>query len=132
MKNIIQNCLLGIIAFCIAFSLAFLVTNDNLGVRIDKNLLPDAAKLILDETPNEPLTQDQFKRLRKASKNSEAFLSPQKLLFKELRSSWYWFILIPGLMIFCKFIYKKLLHWSDVILITLPSLVLLSVLIINV
>lgn len=131
MKNVIKNFLLGFIAFFIAFLLAVLVTDDKLGMRVDKSLLSDEAVSILNETPNEPLTQNQLKRFNRAAEKSTAYLSNSKYLLKELSSSWYWFILIPGLFLFCKFLYKKSLHWFDSILITFPSLILLGILFIN-
>ena len=124
MKTIFYNFLTGLIACCLAFLLAFLVTNDKFGVRIDKSLLSDAAIQILNETPNEPLTADQLKRFNKAYINSPAYNS-SKLWAKELGTSWYWFILLPSLFLAFKLAIKKPLDLLNSIIVVLPSFTVL-------
>ena len=113
----------GLVTLLISVILAFFLKPD--GVRINTEAWPPNAKSILLEKPREPITDDQWKRIRQALKSSENYSQGSHLFAAEIRAAWLIYLPLP-LIALIGVLYSRPRHPVVAgILITMPSILLL-------
>jgi hypothetical protein len=89
----------GLLLATAATLLAVLVTDPPLGHKIDIKALPVQAQAVLNENPREPISPEQWERLDRIMKQHGGWPSGSRLTLASVRSSWYWFLVLPLLFI---------------------------------
>lgn len=113
----------GLIALVISLILCLLVTDPN-GHKFDVSTMPVEARQIMDESPGTPITQEQWKRIRKIL-NQKSWSSGNNLFALDVLASWYWLIVAPAIVLVILRRKWKTLTPVEVLLIVTPSLVTL-------
>ena len=90
---------LGFVALLLATLLSELATSPNSGHRIDVEKLPPEAQVILKERPGVPISADQWNRLDQVMARSGGWPRGAAVFWASVRSSWYWFLVLPLLVI---------------------------------
>jgi hypothetical protein len=92
---LIKAVLFGILLALFAAALAEFVSDPALGHRMDASNWPAEARAILAERPLEPLSSEQFQRLRHVLTQHGRLPQGSDLFAASVRHSWYWFIVLP-------------------------------------
>jgi hypothetical protein len=114
--------LLGFVALLLAALLSELATSPNSGHRIDVEKLPPEAQVILKERPGVPISADQWKRLDQVMARSGGWPSGATVFWASVRSSWYWFLVLPLLGIGALFMRWKAVAPLHAVVVVVPSL----------
>lgn len=92
-KQLIYAVFVGIASLCVAFIMSFFLNSQ--GHKINTENWPPEAQAILVETPREPLSTDQWKRIRVTLNKNNAVTPMAHLFAADVRSNWYLFLLSP-------------------------------------
>jgi hypothetical protein len=93
-RHLVNSLSLGLCTLLVAFILSQFVTYPELGFRFDISKMPLEAQAIMNETPGEPITPEQWRRFNKVLEE-HGWSDRRELFFQSVLHSWYWFLICP-------------------------------------
>lgn len=118
----------GIFSVLIAFLLAELVTFPSNGHRIDTSKWPTEAQSVLRETPGNPVSPDQWRRINQVlQKHGNMNYGQRPYWAQTVRESWWWFIALPLLATFLVSVKRGKFPFGSTALMVAPSATVLVV-----
>jgi hypothetical protein len=121
--SLLKPLLIGIAVLLISIIAAFFLMQD--GVKINTDTWPPSAKSILIEKPNEPLTNEQWKRINQALKSNGNDGQGGHLFAAEIRSAWFIYLPLPLIAVFMVRNWRLKSPIAASILVVTPNLLLL-------